>query len=1670
MSAGNWFGRKSKRQKSKSKRQKQQRGRQLRMEELEDRRVLATFVVLNALDLDPDNNVVPGSFRQAVNLANATEGTDTIVFSDALFAAAPSPFYTSLGKFIPTITLNGNMAGGELPITESVSILGPGAFKLAIAMTGANNRIFNINDGDENVAVPVEISGLTLTGGNVIGTDDDRVGGGILNFESLTMNEAIVYNNFASQGGGGIYNAPGGRLSADRSYFRTNSSGSGGGAILSGANDDDGAASATITNSTFYLNSANGEGGGVFNRRGTTSIAHSTFDNNSAEFGGAIASQGNPNPEEEGGDPPPQVVFTNITHTIAVDSVVSGEGAGDIGVVGMTDDDPPAMLQPSINALGFNALTMPGMQYMDGTGTDQMGTGDDFGLLPVADYGGSVPSILPNNDPMNMDFPFVSPLIDAGDPMLTPLFITFRDVEGRGRHFTRYASTDPAFDPEIDVPIIDIGATEAQLGNFVVDSLFDESDNQFSRIWGRKLVQGQLQIFVGNPNVPDDDVVDAPFGPTSPYLVPGDFSLREAIDFSEKNPETDTISFARMLQGTASQLPGTVDPTFTLAPSILLGNNDFTVFEVPTELAITQSVNIEGPIGFEIEIDASGNDFSPSVNNADGTRVFNIDDGNLTDPPIDVLISNVTIMGGDVMNSGGGIRNLENLTLLNSFLRDNGASNDGGAIFAQIGDLTIDGTTFADNFAADDGGAVFLDTGLMGDAMFATISNSTFSNNDSGDRGGALLNSNATLDIRHSTFTLNNSAANRGDAIASLGSASGSTTIYSTIVSKNGSNSIFNDVEVFFGTGNNITSEGYNLIGGGNAISAFTAAGDVTGVFDPVLAPLQRTGGKTPTHRPVVGSPVIDTGEEMVTPGIDVPETDQRGGNFTRVFDGDGDTVARIDIGAYELQPSVIIVDNPEDENDGDTSLGNLSLREAIEISNLNPLNDVIMFDPGLLGETIVMSSEGSASLKPNTPADLRITDSVEIIGLGESFLTIDAGGATDQFGNPTRLFTIDDSDANNDLVVKIADLSISNFINTAFLGGVYYSKEDLTIERIFHVNNSTFDDEMHGGVIYQEGASLDIVASTFTANSTDGENADGGALYALNSDVTIRQDSSFSGNSTTQTLSDGGAIYVKGGSLNFTESSVTGNLAPGGSADGGGIFFDNTTAFFKDASISGNTMTGSNSEGAGIHSLNSTLDFVDSIVSLNGTTGTLSEGAGLYVLGGSATITSSTFAQNTTTGQLSPGAGLAINNAVVTVTGSSFLQNSTSNTNSSGGAIHNLGGTLTIRDSVIANNSVTGTGSDGGGVYSDTNLLGTQSTSVINSTVSGNSSNDRSGGIHNQDGLTTIAHSTITKNTAPFFGFGGGVGSLGSTATRTEVHSTIVSGNTGGDVDIVPGTTFNSFVSQGYNLVGNGLATANFNAAGDQTNVTNPMLGSLASNGGPTLNHAILAGSPAANAGDPSFTAGSQNPALTADQRGLARVQGGRIDIGSYESDIIDSDPADFNGDGITDGFDFLTWQRGFGSANTAKTNGNANGDGSIDGDDLTIWEGTYGDGSTMIVQAASSGGSGDTSQMLRASSELPPVVHHSTAETSAVSDDFSGLANYRALLVSGSQTDSQETVTESSLAERDAFLSDRSSDFDLRLLRSSTSALENTVADEADEVDETDPEEAFFAELGAL
>ena len=231
---------------------------------------------------------------------------------------------------------------------------------------------------------------------------------------------------------------------------------------------------------------------------------------------------------------------------------------------------------------------------------------------------------------------------------------------------------------------------------------------------------------------------------------------------------------------------------------------------------------------------------------------------------------------------------------------------------------------------------------------------------------------------------------------------------------------------------------------------------------------------------------------------------------------------------------------------------------------------------------------------------------------------------------------------------------------------------------------------------------------------------------------------------------------------------------------------------------------------------------------------------------------------------------------------------NISGNSAGSGGGISNQNGHLTVINSTISGNSANQIGDLGGGIASEAESRG--GTTITNSTISGNTSDRYGGGVYIDDGPTVIENSTITNNRAQEEG--DGVASRGNTAVRTEVRSTIISANQGTDVDLVSDSTHNSFVSNGYNLMGDGNATGAFNQGTDQPNVADPRLGALSDDGGPTQTHALLAGSPAIDKGN-SF-------GLDHDQRDQPRPRdfatienataGDGSDIGAFEVQVLAS------------------------------------------------------------------------------------------------------------------------------------------------------------------------------------
>ena len=317
---------------------------------------------------------------------------------------------------------------------------------------------------------------------------------------------------------------------------------------------------------------------------------------------------------------------------------------------------------------------------------------------------------------------------------------------------------------------------------------------------------------------------------------------------------------------------------------------------------------------------------------------------------------------------------------------------------------------------------------------------------------------------------------------------------------------------------------------------------------------------------------------------------------------------------------------------------------------------------------------------------------------------------------------------------------------------------------------------------------------------------------------------------------------------------------------NGGGILNDNSTLTIAHCTVNGNVIVsasfGANSGGGIYNSGTMTLNQVI----VNNNNAVFSGGGGGETSGGGISNTG-TMIIIAGTVQSNMGfwsAGGIYNTGMLTITGSTISNNHTGNPGhfgAYGGGIVN-GGTMTIQDSTISGNRAIGgdiQGGEGGGISGN-------NYTIINCTITGNSG-VRGGGVA---GGGNIAHTTFSNNSASQDG-----GTLYLTSPLELGNTILKAGASGANIFNHNG----SLITHGYNICsdnGSGL----LNGPGDQIN-TDPMLGPLQDNGGPTFTHALLPGSPAIDAGDPKFT-----PPPYYDQRGPVfwRVRNGRIDSGSFE------------------------------------------------------------------------------------------------------------------------------------------------------------------------------------------
>jgi CSLREA domain-containing protein len=430
--------------------------------------------------------------------------------------------------------------------------------------------------------------------------------------------------------------------------------------------------------------------------------------------------------------------------------------------------------------------------------------------------------------------------------------------------------------------------------------------------------------------------------------------------------------------------------------------------------------------------------------------------------------------------------------------------------------------------------------------------------------------------------------------------------------------------------------------------------------------------------------------------------------------------------------------------------------------------------------------------------------------------------------------------------------------------GGAINLSDTATLSMTAVIFNSNLAFIGHGGAIY-----LQHQANTIDFHLTDGAffnndaHGNGGAIASTAGEFGI-SDSTFSDNSAVQ---DGGAIaaefvYVEYGE--FDDNDAAGN----GGAIYAGLFVGEYTTFTGNTSlVDGGAVAG------GLAAVqHSVLEDNHADVGLGGAVAVVNFVAfesefieNTAIAGGAVYGTSTLIFYSRFYGNYAIASGGALNIQESLKVGFSHFE--LNETGFNGGAIfqevNNVGSDHYIRSSVFLLNEAA---NDGGAIWTGSE----PGLTLGNSTVSDNQA-DLGGAVFVEGNATFNAvHSTFWGNEAITFG-----GTMYKVGDIFMMNSIIAGSTPGNCISIAT-----AFVSLGNNISDD--ATCDLNEPSDQEN-TDPLLAPLADNGGGTLTHALLPGSPALdNASNVGCTV---EDVASLDQRGVWRPINVRCDIGAYES-----------------------------------------------------------------------------------------------------------------------------------------------------------------------------------------
>ena len=781
----------------------------------------------------------------------------------------------------------------------------------------------------------------------------------------------------------------------------------------------------------------------------------------------------------------------------------------------------------------------------------------------------------------------------------------------------------------------------------------------------------------------------------------------------------------------------------------------------------------------------------------------------------------------------------------------------------------ITSSTFVQNRATD-GGAIF-------NRGFGSLSvqNSTLSANTATISGGGLANF-GSASLLNDTVYLNDAPVGAGIVSNSDGSSPlARVALLNTIVA--GGTSGFDLV------GDTFVDAGHNLIEDLGVVTVIDSTSAPSSFADPThanilgqnpqLDVLQDNGGPTFTHALLFGSLARDAGDNAGT-----TVGDQRG--FTRIFDGDGNGIATVDIGAFESGFIINSFSDTIDENINDginaDRFGVSTLRATIMQANARIGEDTIILSPGTYTLTLGGREEdGSAT------GDLDITETtLNIIGSGTDQTFIDGAqidrifhvlpGVTLNLSNLTLLrgnaSTTDNGGAiRNEGTVALRNVQVLD--SSAARGGAIFNEAAgiLTVTNSLLRGNTAY---LQGGAIFNNGL-LELTGSDIGVATQL-------AVKLTNSKLTAVVAASVPGNTSMITLDSVSQFPTTTGfviQVDAEQMLVTGILGNTFTVTRG---FNGTAA---PAHAAGNSVAETTITVADISQFPSTTPFVIQVDSEQMRVTAISGNQFTVVRAVNGVLAA--HAQNALVSQGNfanvHGGGLFnLGNALIQ---QNFFVGNVAD--SRGGAIYNgasaAANTVDIRQSTFADNFAS---SRGAAIYNEDVLL------ITNSTISSNDSGTNAAIGNTLTGFVDINNSTVVDNVA----FRGG-GLANTTLGFVTVRNTILANNLSTAVaGIKAPNARGMFLTGGNNFVGNNADSVgfvnnlNFDQVGSATSPFDPVIEGLSDNGGLTLTQAPRTGSPAIDAGNNTGAADKD----TVDQRGAPRPTNDDSDVGSVERQDI--------------------------------------------------------------------------------------------------------------------------------------------------------------------------------------